>query len=363
MKSPLHISRYFPSRGWTLIELLVAMALGLLIIAGIGQIYLAAKRSYDIQNSIAQLQEVGRYATEAITEDIRRAGYWGLMNLDAINVATNGGKYFPTTGLTSPPYGTCPSGNDKWGRMITEKVVGLNDTATGYNCLGTNWKRGDILTVRYADPKPVTTYNPDALYIRTAPLEASLVFGNPVNCPSSTSPPGCTLLDYVDDTSFPPANYTYKVVAHAYYVTNSSTATQCGVASAPALPALAQETLSSGPSSPGFPVKSELVTGVEQLQFQYGVDINITNTTPAGDGSVDQYFNANHFIADPTLCSSSNGTCWNQVRSVRFWILVRGDCPEAGYTDNSTYNMGDNPYTPSDRFRRTLYTSTVALRN
>ena len=136
------------------------------------------------------------------------------------------------------------------------------------------------------------------------------------------------------------------MVAHAYYVTNSTTATQCGKASAPALPALARETLSSGAASPGFPVITELVTGVEQLQFQYGVDSDNNN-------SVDQYLNA----GDPALS-------WTQVRAVRFWVLVRGDCPESGYTDNNTYNMGDlPPYAPNDGFRRALYTATVTLRN
>jgi type IV pilus assembly protein PilW len=356
MKYPLSITRSLAPKGWTLVELLVAMALGLLIIAGIGQIYLAAKRSYNIQTSIAQLQEVGRYATEVLTQDIRRAGYWGLMNLDAINVAANGAQIFPTTGLLFPPYGTCPNGNSEWGRMITEKVVGLNDTAAGYDCLGTNWKRGDILTVRYADPSPITSYDPDALYVHTAPLEASLVFGNPANCQSSASPPGCIFLDYVDDTSFPPTTNTYKVVAHAYYVADSIKATQCGDSSAPALPALARETLSSAPSTPGLPVKSELVTGVEQLQFQYGVDTDLPS-----DGAVNLYMNANAVGTwNPVASAVVN---WQAVHSVRFWVLVRGDCPDGSYTDNSTYTMGDVSYTPNDHFRRTLYTSTVALRN
>src|SRR3569623_1533446 len=50
-------------QGWSLVELLVAMTLSLLAIAGAGQIYLSVKRSYDIQASLARLQDVGRYAT------------------------------------------------------------------------------------------------------------------------------------------------------------------------------------------------------------------------------------------------------------------------------------------------------------
>ena len=341
-------------KGWTLVELLVSMALGLLIIAGIGQIYLAAKRSYEIQYSIAQLQEVGRYATEVLTQDIRRAGYWGLANIDAFTLAAYSGYASPDN--AQPPDETCPNGNDFWGRMITGKVVGLNDTAVGYNCLNSNYKQGDIITLRYADPSPITAFDPDTLYLRSTPFRSSLVFGDPGLC----TPPavGCTYVNLVPaaDTVFSDN----KVEAHAYYVTNSSTATQCGDPSAPALPALAQESLSTGPSTPGFPVKSELVTGVEQLQFQYGVDFAMSTMTPAGDGSVDQYFNANQI----NIACGGGSPCWDQVRSVRFWILVRTDCPDGSYTDNNTYNMGDlPPYTPNDSFRRALYTSTVSIRN
>jgi type IV pilus assembly protein PilW len=304
---PRRTSRFIVPRGWTLVELLVAMALGLLIIAGVGQIYLAAKRSYDIQTSIAEIQDVGRFATEILTQDIRRAGYWGLMDLSTGGLAANTSyappPQFPTG--DSPADGTCPSGSNAWGRKITEKIFGLNDTAAGYNCLGGKWQRGDVITLRYADPSPVTVYDPDTLYIRTAPLEASVVLGNPANCPTPGSP-GCTFIDYVDDQIANTGNYDYRMVAHAYYVTDSTTATECGKAGAPALPALAREELSGGAASPGYPVKQELVNDVEQLQFQYGVD-------SSGDSSVDQYMNA------------GAGLNWTQVRSVRFWILVRAD--------------------------------------
>jgi type IV pilus assembly protein PilW len=345
-KCRLPISRACRTGGLSLIELLVAMALGLLIIAGIGQIYLAAKRSYDIQTSIAQIQEVGRFVTEVMTQDIRRAGFWGMMSIDANSLPALTNNEFPGNVDTTDVH-KCNSGNDTWGRTIGEKLFGLNDTATGYNCLGSNYKLGDIITVRYADPLPVTTYDPNALYIRTAPLQASLVLGDPASCGPGS---GCTYISNVDNYMYHPGFYDYRVVAHAYYVTDSTTATQCGDPSAPALPALARETLSSGAASPGFPVKTELVTGVEQLQIRYGVD---TDLPP--NGSVNQYMNADQVTSKDY---------WANVRSVRFWLLVRSDCPEGGYTDTNTYHMGDfPPYTPNDNFRRALYTATVALRN
>ena len=101
--------------------------------------------------------------------------------------------------------------------------------------------------------------------------------------------------------------------------------------------------------SDGTPWKESLVNGVEHLHFQYGVD-----TDSPADGSVNQYLNA---------ISVTNGNLWNRVRAVRFWVLVRANCQESGYTDTATYQLGDITYSPGDHYRRALYSSTVALRN
>ena len=315
------------------------MALGLLIIAGIGQIYLAAKRSYDIQTSIAQLQEVGRYATEVLSQDIRRAGYWGMMNIQVASTALGSLN-------DVPPSPNCVN-NNNWGGMITEKVFGLNDSSGGYTCI--NRLRGDVLTVRYGDPDTFTPYRCPApnppydcttfvrRYIRTTPF-GGLIGTGPANAIPANSEPTSDL----------------ELVAHAYYVASSTQARECGQNSAPAsfLPALDREYLDNN----GNPRTEELVTGVEQLQFQYGVD-----TDSDAARSVNQYMNADAVSTwNPIATAADN---WQAVRSVRFWVLVRGDCPEPGYTDNKPYNLGDVSYTPNDNFRRTLYTSTVALRN
>jgi type IV pilus assembly protein PilW len=337
------MSRYRPvaARGWTLVELLVAMALSLLVLAGIAQIYLAAKRSYDIQTNLAEIQDVGRYVTELLTRDIRMAGYWDLMD---INRAT-GGPPGSLTVLSPPPTGGCSTGNTDWGRMVTQKIFGINDTAPAsstpaYNCIATSdWLQGDVLTVRYADPVAIPAAGPftnTRLYIRTAPFQGSVTVGDPNGNAQNT----------VTD----PVYADHALVAHTYYVA-APIPTSCGT-----VPVFARKTLDSN----GSPRKESLVNGVEQLQFQYGVDTAITPAIPVGDGSVNQYLDANQIQAPPC---APGVACWNQVRTVRFWALVRANCPESGYTDTTTYQLGDITYKPNDRYRRTLYSSTVALRD
>lgn len=320
-------------QGMTLVEVLVAIALGLLVIAGIGQIYTAAKRSYDIQTNMSRMQDAGRYAIDTLTRDIQLAGYWGLTDMRA--VVNNNPNWIPLNGIpyAAATYATCPNDNT-WGRMVLWRVFGLNDVggANGstYACISSAWARGDVLVVRYADPAPLSPCSqPDTrLHIRTYPYDGWLSLANP-DCPG----PGV------------PGTTAHRVVAHAYYVQKNSAA-QCDNAT---IPSLAREELTDN----GLPQKNDLIVGVENLQFQYGIDSD-------GDGSVNQYLNG-HQLNGPPIAPH-----WNQVVSIRVWVLVRSDCPDLTFNpENKTtvFTLGDNPYTVSDHFRRQLYSTTVTLRN
>jgi len=75
---------------------------------------------------------------------------------------------------------------------------------------------------------------------------------------------------------------------------------------------------------------------------------------------VDQYFDADAISTDTGTTPN-----WNQVVSARVWVLTRAECPETGYTNTNTYNMGNISFKPTatDRYRRQLYQTTVKLRN
>ena len=63
--------------GFSLIELMVAMTLGLLLITGVGYVYLNAKGSFNSMQALASLQEVARFNFEYMGEDIRMASSTG----------------------------------------------------------------------------------------------------------------------------------------------------------------------------------------------------------------------------------------------------------------------------------------------
>ncbi|MGK2914322.1 MAG: PilW family protein, partial [Porticoccaceae bacterium] len=64
-------------QGLSLVEVMVSLTLGLILIAGVGKIYLSGKQTYRMQEAQSRLQESARFALEILTNDIRKAGFMG----------------------------------------------------------------------------------------------------------------------------------------------------------------------------------------------------------------------------------------------------------------------------------------------
>jgi len=66
-------------RGFGLIEMLVALALGLIVVLGVVQIFIAAKNTYVSQNSAAAMQEDARFVLSKMIQEIRMVGMFGCL--------------------------------------------------------------------------------------------------------------------------------------------------------------------------------------------------------------------------------------------------------------------------------------------
>ncbi len=293
-------------RGFSMVELIVAMALGLFLMAALIQILLSGKESFSAVNHLARIQENGRIATSMLVGDLKRAGYMGG-NSDIPNIFGSAGQ---TAAATS-----CATGDTSWGRMVTQRIVGLDDTNAGYACIpNLSYLRGDILTVRYASPWISGALAAGQMYLRSSLFEGKIFVG-------ANQALGANLvLDQPQSV--------HDLIAHSYYVGNSGR-----TCSGLPVPSLFRVRLDTN----GQPLAEELLPGVEHLQVQYGVG--------------GQYIDANA-VAD-----------WSQVVTARFWLLIRSECPESGFADARTYTLGNQNYITDDSFRRQLYSSVVMLRN
>lgn len=323
-------------QGFSIVELMVALVISLVLMSGISQIFLSSKKSFIIQDSLGRQQENGRFIIDALTQDLRRAGFLGGMGINTV---------LGTEGEVADD-GTCPTADNSWGRMLENRIFGLNDSNTSYvssstyACIpDTDYLRGDILVVRYQAPWTIggmttPTLEDDRLYLRSSLVTAKLFKGkdNAVASNALTSVTGSTA----------------QLVARAYYIGTSSSS-DCGGGSV-SIPTLYRESLDDN----GRPVAEAVAYGIENLQVRYGVDAD-------DDGAVDRYFNA----GDTDLNEASE---WQSVIAAQVSILVRSECPESGFdTTGTSYTMGDVTYNPGDTagrgYRRQLYQTTVKLRN
>jgi type IV pilus assembly protein PilW len=307
-------------RGVSLIELMIALLVGLLVVGGLLQVYLSSKQGYNAQEQLARMQESGRFAMDLITTDLRRSGYWG--GSVSLPLLENGNP-----GPVAPAH-ACGADNT-WGRMIRWRVSGRNNTNAGYGC-ATGYDAptaSDILALRYAGPNPVAPANANGLYLRDNTESGVIMTGATEADPDNDPQPVAG--DNVDPM-------VRALVSNAYYVGDSGRTCQGGGT----IPALMRVRLN--PAS-GLPEVQEIASGVERFEVLYLLD--------------GAYVNA-------AAVDAAAGDGWVRVRAVRVWLLVRGECAEQGLTDGGTYTLADTaPFTPNDNFRRQLYVSTVMLRN
>jgi type IV pilus assembly protein PilW len=333
------------NRGFSLVELMVALVITLILLAGIGQIFLSSKKSFTIQDSLGRMQENGRYAMETVAQDIRRAGFYGgNADITKIDDYTPGGV--SNGNKVAAEDGTCADAN--WARMLDYRIFGKDDNRTGYTCLPADAvHKGDILVLRYAAPWEIGGVTTGPNYMADQPnqyfLRSSLFAGQ--------------LFQGKDEGSLSviaaPAVRTSELVSHGYFIHDSPTVPdKCPTAGK--VPSLYRMTLVNGALE-----SEEIAYGVDDFQVQYGVDTDDVTICPAGgtkdDNSVDCFVDAN----------AAGDAMWDKVIAARIWLLVRAECPETGYDNTTTYDMAGAGFTPTapDHYRRQLFTSTIRLRN
>jgi type IV pilus assembly protein PilW len=84
-----HTQHATAAKGFSLVELMIALLIGLIISIGVVQIFSATRATYQLDESLARAQENGRFALEFLTQDIRHAGYAGCKRDTTVTVFNN----------------------------------------------------------------------------------------------------------------------------------------------------------------------------------------------------------------------------------------------------------------------------------
>lgn len=313
-----------PQQGFTLIEMLIAITIGLGILAGLVGVLASNAGNSRSNDRTSELMTNGRYALNSIKQELREAGFRGYTWADPDAPAIAGA-------LTNECL-EAGAGAGTFVSNIRQGVWGSNNANPfAANCIAAaEFAAGsDVLVVRRLDVLPSTTLAADRVYFRTSYAQGQVYrsTATPV-VPPTLAPGAAPLADFA-------------VQAYVYYVSPFTVS----AAESPRIPALVRVALRAD----GSMARELVASGIERMQVQYG------RLTTALD--------AQYLDTLPGTSFDTGSTAWDDVNAVRIWLLARSMTPEPGYQNTQTYPMGDQPLTANDSLRRQLFSAVVQLRN
>ncbi|WP_082584504.1 PilW family protein [Noviherbaspirillum sp. Root189] len=356
-------TRPFPpfkrERGLSLVELMIAITLGLVLVAGVTTlISQQSSTSRELNNTSRQIEN-GRYAIQVLRDDIELAGYYGAY----FNIALD----FPVAGASATLPDPCAASVAELDAALPVAIQGYDSPTTVPTALAAcladaNHLSGtDILVIRRADTN-VTTLDPSGAgaeagqaYIQ-AGLDTSKVFKRQVGIGPDTSEPRVFTLKKMDGA----VADLHRFFVHIYYVSpcnKPATGTTCSGASddnGNPIPTLKRLALGVSAGSTAF-INTPLVEGIQNVQFDYGIDKD-------NDGAPD-YYTTGTYAQDGS--TELVATDWWNVMTVRAHILSRNPDASGGYTDDKTYSLGleGNVGPFDDRYKRHVFSETIRAVN
>lgn len=349
--------------GFTLIEIMISLVLGLVLLAGLFSVYLATKRSYTMAEALASRQETVRYVFARMAADTRMAGYRGCL---------------PDTGEIRNTVNPDPAGGGRTEFTHGIYLYRFERYVEGFDGSGGAWQPSlpatiasavadtDVLTIRAA-------FDPDVYVVKEMPTTSADIKTNPLNpapfanddillitdcggaaifqltnynLASGSTPNGvpANFGNIVHNTGagapgnwtkdlgrkYPVGSQILRISTVSYYIRNSDNGTG---------PALWRDVDGTA---------QEIAEGVENMQVLYGVDTN-------ADRVPDVYRTADTF---------ADTDAWRQVVTARIALLIAGTRDYAAESDNRTFTLLGVTVGPfSDRRLRRVVEYTFSLRN
>lgn len=394
------------ARGFSLVELMVALTIALIIMAVVGRVFFSSRSTHQVDEGLSRLQENARFAIDRLQREVRMAGYFGCLR-NAAKIENNlknpadfgtdfktavmgynytasdtgpGGAYAASSANPNPVGVPLTSWTPALPANLQDKVLPGTDVVVVRYLGGTPMALTTNSSGKYnvdsqvfvADTSAVNEYADGDIVVIADCTQATIFQITGIDAPSSgggntwrnlnhatTGTPGndCNVWgtgDHKTVTGTPPCvlqEYNNggdigKAVTAVFYVGRSASGTG---------PALYRATYEKDSVTPGVAVwkHQEIVEGVENIQIMYGLDTNASF-----DGYANQYVQA------------TSTTAWDKVVSVRIGVLIRTTGNVDPVADTGTYILAANTSSAGvtinpadDKRRRRVFTTTIHLRN
>ncbi|HZP23957.1 MAG TPA: PilW family protein [Terriglobales bacterium] len=376
------------SRGFTLVELMVGITLGLLLTAAIGSVYVGVRQGYRTTTGISGESDSARFAMETLARALRSSGYIGCNS--AARTTDNFQNHpaylssFAGNGTAggNPVSGFEASGSNPAQTLILAAAANGDGSAgdwtpnlpsgTAYSLLGNVVAGSDVLVVYGSrpdqTPAPVTTVGTNNLTL-TKPSGYSTLSGflpaGAIAVISDCSKGTAFQVTAVDDAA--------NTITHAANGTmnmgnaNDSFAINYNSGALVYVPSVTFFYIGVGSDGDGALFKSdlkcdstgncalaatELAPDIENMQLLFGVN-------PTIKGGATSYVRADQVTG---VCTDGS---WNCVASVSLALLVASPlntAPPPSATQQYSL-LGTKINAPVDTRHRKVYAQTVALRN
>ncbi len=310
--------------GLTLVELMVAMLLGLFIAGGSLGLFVTNKAVYTDTGRNTELQDNARFAQQYLTDDIRHSFLFGGATRDTTSIrnalasanASIAGYCTEDSENPRPMAGAFSLGSAVYGTSAVsgEAIRCIADAAQ------VSGLPSDVLIIKMVDREPLdtkTALTPGSVYLTANTIAGDLrLFSD-----SSTAMPvvskNCKGL-----TDCYPYGLYWRFLYHVYYIRDANPLDDQP-------PTLSRKTL-QWTSETGMTLEVEdLVEGVEAMRVQFGVRKDEESDTDT----------ILHFYSAANVPDIE----WENQRfeAVRVALLLRSLHPDRSYSDTSTYVLGD----------------------
>lgn len=312
-------SRTRAQRGFSLIELMVALILGLIVVGGLIQVLIANRKAYQLQEGSNYLQQNLRFATDRIGWSLRMADFWG------------GAEGAAITGISAGEGAVTAKGGDCTKAWIVDTspdtdggggVFGYDGGTTfplGSGCVpDSDYVKGsDVLVVRYADAEGVDPAAASTIGALTSPVHIVAAVGRRAEMFAGTTVPQTSV-------SPPPRQYVFAYRIEAYYLQpcsdrGSDDHCDAGDDDGAPVPTLMRLRLDSG----GNLVREPIVGGIEQLQFEYAL---------RGSGG-------EHVFPAQYVTATQVDAQWASVIAVRVSMVSRSNQRDVAVPHPGTYAL------------------------
>mgnify|MGYP000532936696 FL=1 len=311
-------------RGFTLVEIMVALGLGLFLTAGASQIFLTTKNTNRTQENLSRMQENARFAMYFLTNDIREADYSTSVcgNGDILKKAYNNLDVSASDAQYQFNSFTGIVGTDNDGDNNSDSI-----TLAKMSILGTGSIVSNNATNNPLDPNP--GFKADDILLVTDCNNAD-IFQKTNNEAAAQIAHG-SMAGHTPGNKSPHISTGYTN-ARVYFLSKAG-----GIGS------IKYDVAEDGDGIPGLRQNgNQLVANIENMQILYG------ERKPGGD---------TYYVPADTA-----GLDMDEVVSVRVSLLVRS--PDKNVTTQAqVYNFNGASAAASDGRLMKVYTSTITVRN